>query len=46
MEGIGKGLADLHYGNNIQMSAGHSYTVKVNIKGETATFHVHLAMHP
>ncbi len=46
MEGIGKGLADLHYGNNVQMAAGRSYTVKVSLKGETITFHVHLAMHP
>ncbi len=46
MEGIGKGLADLHYGNNVEMAAGHHrYTVKVSLRGETATFHVHLALH-
>ena len=43
MEGIGKGLADLHYGNNVQMTGGHTYTVKVTLNGETATFRTRLA---
>ena len=43
MEGIGKGLADLHYGNNVQMTAGHRYTVKIVLNGETTTFQTRLS---
>ena len=42
MEGIGTGVADLHYGNNVAMTAGHSFTVTVQVKGEKATFHFKL----
>jgi hypothetical protein len=38
MEGIGEGLADLHYGNNVAVKAGDAYKVVVTIKGEKATF--------
>lgn len=38
MEGIGKGMADLHYGNNVKLTAGHAYKVVVIVKGEKATF--------
>jgi hypothetical protein len=38
MEGIGAGVADLHYGNNITMPAMHRYTVTVILNGEKAIF--------
>jgi hypothetical protein len=38
MEGIGEGVADLHYGDNVKVSAGHVYKVLVTVKGEKATF--------
>lgn len=38
MEGIGQGTADLHYGNNVSLSVGHTYRVTVVVHGETATF--------
>jgi hypothetical protein len=38
MEGIGKGVADLHYGNNVKLTAGHVYEVVVTVKGEKASF--------
>jgi hypothetical protein len=38
MYGIAEGRADLHYGNNVALTAGHSYEVVVAIKGEKATF--------
>ncbi len=38
MEGIGSGVKDLHYGNNVTMSAGHAYTVTVHLNGDTTTF--------
>ena len=38
MEGIGRGMADLHYGNNVALQAGHHYAVAVSVKGEHATF--------
>jgi hypothetical protein len=40
MEGIGAGVADLHYGNNIVMPAMHQYTVTVILNGEKAVFNV------
>jgi len=42
MEGIGKGVADLHYGNNIAMTTGHAFTVTVQVKKEKAAFHLKL----
>ena len=38
MEGIGAGVADLHYGNNVTMPAMHRYTVTVTLNGEKAVF--------
>jgi len=38
MEGIGAGVADLHYGDNVKLAAGHVYKVVVTVKGEKATF--------
>lgn len=38
MQGIGAGVADLHYGNNITMPAMHRYTVTVTLNGEQAIF--------
>jgi len=38
MEGIGAGVADLHYGNNITMPAMHRYAVTVILNGEKAIF--------
>ncbi len=40
MEGIGTGVADLHYGNNITMPAMHQYTVTVALNGEHAVFNL------
>ena len=39
MEGIGKGVADLHYGNNVTMPAGHRFTITVTLKGQRAILH-------
>ena len=41
MEGIGEGMADLHYGNNVKLTAGHVYKVVVTVKGEKASFTFH-----
>lgn len=41
MEGIGEGTADLHYGNNVKLTAGHVYKVDVTVKGEKASFTFH-----
>jgi hypothetical protein len=38
MQGIGEGTADLHYGDNVKLTAGHVYKVVVTVKGEKATF--------
>ena len=38
MQGIGEGVADLHYGDNVKLTAGHVYEVVVTVKGEKATF--------
>jgi len=38
MEGIGEGAADLHYGNNVKLAAGHTYKVVVTVKREKASF--------
>jgi hypothetical protein len=38
MEGIGEGVADLHYGNNIAMPAKHRFLVTVSWKRERARF--------
>jgi hypothetical protein len=38
MEGIGEGLSDYHYGNNVTLTMGHLYVVVVKVGGQTATF--------
>jgi hypothetical protein len=38
MQGIGEGIADLHYGDNVKLTGGHMYKVVVKVKGEKATF--------
>ena len=38
MEGIGEGVADLHYGNNIAMPRKHRFLVAVSWKGERVRF--------
>jgi len=38
MYGIEEGRSDLHYGNNVTLTAGHAYTAVVTVKGEKATF--------
>lgn len=38
MQGIGEGISDLHYGDNVELSAGHSYKVAVTVNGEKASF--------
>jgi hypothetical protein len=40
MEGIGQGLADLHYGNNVLMPHRHRFTITVTYTGQRATFHI------
>jgi hypothetical protein len=40
MQGIGEGIADLHYGDNVKLTAGHVYKVVVTVKGEKATFSI------
>ena len=39
MEGVGAGVADLHFGNNVQTQSGHAYTVRVTEGSDHATFH-------
>jgi cytochrome c biogenesis protein CcdA len=43
MEGIGMGKADYHYGNNVELAAGHHVMVTVKLNGEQAVFHVRVA---
>jgi len=38
MQGIGARAADLHYGNNVKLTAGHLYQVVVTANKESATF--------
>jgi hypothetical protein len=38
MQGVISGASDLHYGNNIQLIAGHIYKVTITLKGEHTTF--------
>jgi hypothetical protein len=39
MEGVGEGASDFHYGNNVELTAGHHITVTVRLNGESAVFH-------
>ena len=38
MQGVIVGAADLHYGNNVDLVAGHTYKVGISLKGERAVF--------
>jgi hypothetical protein len=38
MEGVGQGLADLHYGNNVTMPAGHTFLVTVAPGADRAAY--------
>lgn len=40
MTGVGEGMADMHYGNNVSMPAGHTFTVTVALGKERAVFRV------
>lgn len=40
MQGSGMGVGDLHYGNNVVMAAGHSFTVRVRLDNDTAVFKI------
>ena len=42
MQGIGHGMEDFHYGNNVTMPGGRKFTVKVTLNGETAVFRVQM----
>jgi hypothetical protein len=39
MEGLGEGVSDLHFGNNVQIQSGHAHVVRVTEAGEHAVFH-------
>jgi hypothetical protein len=39
MEGIGEGISDFHYGNNVELTTGHHITVTVTLNGRSAVFH-------
>jgi hypothetical protein len=39
MEGIGEGVADYHYGNNVNLKPGQKVDVVVRLNGHTASFH-------
>lgn len=36
MQGVTSGSSDLHYGNNVTVTPGHSYSVTIVVNGETA----------
>jgi hypothetical protein len=38
MQGIGQGVSDLHYGNNVPLKTGHTYVITVTVNKEPATF--------
>jgi hypothetical protein len=39
MEGIGEGVADLHYGNNVAIPRRHRFTITVSWRTDRAIFH-------
>ena len=39
MQGVGEGIEDYHYGNEVTLTPGHRITVTVVVKGERAVFH-------
>lgn len=44
MRGVGAGMDDLHYGNNVKMTGGQTFTVAVMLKGERAGFRLRMPM--
>jgi hypothetical protein len=38
MQGVDKEASDIHYGNNLPMTPGTQYTVKVTINGQSTTY--------
>ena len=42
MQDVVVGPRDFHYGNNVNMPAGHAYTVIVTVNGEKAVIHYRL----
>jgi hypothetical protein len=40
MQGVTSGVSDLHYGNNVALMPGATYTVAVSLVGETATLRI------
>jgi len=40
MEGVSAGAADLHYGNNVDLVAGHTYKITITLKGERVVFQI------
>jgi hypothetical protein len=38
MQGVGQGVSDLHYGNNVPLKAGHTYVITVTVNREPAMF--------
>jgi hypothetical protein len=46
MQGVGAGMNDLHYGNNVMLAAGHNFDVAVTLGADHAAFHMTMtAMH-
>ena len=43
MYGFAEGVSDMHYGNNVAMTAGHVYRVRVTLGGQMAIFRVKVA---
>ena len=39
MEGIGEGVSDLHYGNNLAIPRRHRFIITVSWRTDRATFH-------
>jgi hypothetical protein len=40
MQGVSEGVADLHYGNNVNLVAGHIYKVAITLRGERVVFRI------
>lgn len=40
MDGVGEGLRDFHFGNNVEMMRGQTYMVEVKEVHQRAVFHV------
>ena len=36
MQGVTSGTSDYHYGNNVAMASGHTFTITVKLNGESA----------